>query len=1158
MIGAAKLSDSAFSQPYPGVYSTRGSINGVSARILLDDAAAINFISETFARKNGIQTKESTEIAEAANGNQMILSETLDPVCITMGSHIESIRCAVGALARYDLILGKQWHAHNRVRKIPETNLVRIESCEFHAQGQPPEETPKVTQISRHQLSKCIRRKEPVFAVILRSSEDLGCDDAVQLSTIDTKVSKEFPELREILDEFKDVFPDDLPPGLPPKRDPDFRIELEPGAVPQRRGIYRLSETELQEMRRQLAGLLEKGHIRPSKSPWGAPVLFAPKKDGGLRMCIDYRALNKLTVKNCYPLPRIDDIFDRLQGAQYFTKIDLRSGYHQIRLEPDSIPLTAFRTMHGLFEYLVLPFGLTNAPASFMNLMNTVLHEHINDFVIAYLDDILIFSKTAEDHVKHLRIVLKKLRENSLYGKASKCEFAQRSVEYLGHIVSEKGVSPEHSKVKSIMEWPTPRNRTDIQSFLGLVNFYRRFLKDAATTAKPLTVLTGKTLFKWGPEESEAFNQLKSLMSKAPILRMFDPNLPIFVSTDASQVGIGAVLEQESEGVRRPVAFYSRSLNIHEQRYVIRERELLSIVAAIRHWRAYLYGQKFTVLNDHASLKYLETQHKLNDRQVRWLQLLAQYHFAIVPVSGAANAVADALSRRSQDTPQTEESDQLLLQELIKKTVPHELNSLTTLVHDPETIKTLASEYQQDPEFRVPFQKPTTPYELRYGLLFFNKKLCVPNGSIRSKVLHDHHDSLTKGHLSSPKSLPQILDYYHWKSLQKDVAEHIKTCPKCQQNKAITQAPLGQLKPLTPPTQTWQSITMDFIMPLPETKRKNIGIFVVVDRLSKRIRVAPIPRSYDAPIVADIFFENIYRHHGLPEEIISDRDSVFMSHFWDAIFRKLAVKLKPSSAYHPQTDGQTERMNRKIEEMLRCYVDHHQSNWDLLLTHIEVAYNSAPHSTTTYSPFFLDHGREMVTIPFDVTLLRNSSVPAANNWLETLEKSKESAINAIFKANEYMARYANKKRRPCTLRPGDQVLLSTKNLIPEGFTGARKLMPKYCGPFRILESINDVTFRLDLPKPILQRNVHNAFHASLLRPYHFQPGDTRTPDPPPPEITDSGAPEYHVEKILQHRRRRGRSQYLVKWLGYPDTENSWVASHDLHAPDLLADFKSSL
>ena len=525
--------ESAFATPYPGVYSVVGLVNGSPAKILLDDAAEVNFISAQFAQVHEIAIKKARTSAEFADGSLMALRETRDPITLRLGSRkekIADIRCAVGTLANFDLILGKQFHAHHRVRKRPETNYVSIavggNRVPLTATGEAPDsdeglpaDRPKVELVSKKQIARSLRKKQPIYALILRHVDEQS-QKSVGLHSVTTKESTVPSKVKDALVEFDGVFPKDVPAGLPPQRPAlngeDFHIELAPDAKPAKKSIYILSEAELQEMRRQMAGLIEKGHIRPSKSPWGAPVLFTPKKDGGLRMCVDYRALNKQTIKNSYPLPRIDEIFDRLRGAKYFSKIDLRSGYHQIRLDEESIPMTAFRTRYGLFEYLVVPFGLTNAPATFMSMMNNVLHEFIDQFVMCYLDDILIFSRTLQEHIEHLRKVLEKLREHKLYAKLSKCEFAKNSVEYLGHIVTPDGTHLEGEKTRSIHDWPKPRNKKDVQSFLGLLNFYRRFFRDFARIAKPLTTLTGNTSFQWGETRAEGLRKTKATGYKSP------------------------------------------------------------------------------------------------------------------------------------------------------------------------------------------------------------------------------------------------------------------------------------------------------------------------------------------------------------------------------------------------------------------------------------------------------------------------------------------------------------------------------------------------------------------------------------------------------------------------------------------------------------------
>jgi hypothetical protein len=963
--------------------------------------------------------------------------------------------------------------------------------------------------------------------------------------------------VEKLLDEFSDVFPEDLPKGLPPRRSHDFKIELHPGITPIKKGLYRLSPSETEELRNQLNELTEKGFIQPSSSPWGAPILFVNKKDGGFRMCVDYRALNKATIKNSYPLPRIDDIFDRLVGAKFFSKIDLRSGYHQIRLEPDAIPKTAFRTRYGLFEFTVLPFGLTNAPSTFMALMNDVFRQHLDVFVIIYLDDILIYSRTKEEHLNHIRIVLETLRQHQLYAKMSKCDFCLDRVDYLGHILSTLGLSVEPEKISAIKDWPVPKSKTDVQSFLGMVNFYRRFIRNCAAISRPLTKLTGNSEFVWDEVSQNSFDRLKTTLCSAPVLRTYDPSLPIQVTTDASGNAIGAVLEQEEDGYRRPVAFFSRTMNPHEQNYHTQEQELLAIVEALRHWRSYLHGQTFNVFTDHASLQYLATQERLSPRQVRWLERLVEFDFKISHLPGKTNVVADALSRKQREIPSVNSSNKKLLEEAMRKTTPPEI--LSTQIHyvsnlhiRPNHIENLHIEYTQDPEFSEQYKEPQSPYHIHNGILYRNHKVCVPKGDLRVSLLHDHHDTPTTGHLGIKKTLGRLSASYHWTAMKSTVKEYVESCDTCQRTKNNTQAPLGLLQPLKPPIERWTSITMDFITPLPKTQNGNTGIFVVVDRLSKLIRVTATPTPLDAPTTARLFYENVYRNHGLPSEIISDRDPIFMSHFWKSLFSILRVRLCPSSAYHPETDGQTEVVNRKIEEMLRCYVNEHQSDWDTYLIDLEVAYNSSPHATTTFSPFYLTYGLEPRTVPLDAA---SSSVPAADDFLKRIQDGISTAQKAICQANAATAARVNRHRRSHDFHVGDLVLLSTKHFMPDTFTGSRKLMPKYCGPFPIIEKLNDVTMRLELPSTMLSRGIHNAFHARLLRPYTPDTAFARNNTPPPTIQFPDGHTEHEVERIVRSRRFRGRLQYLIKYIGYGDHENEWLSASELrNCPELLADF----
>ena len=420
-----------------------------------------------------------------------------------------------------------------------------------------------------------------------------------------------------------------------------------PGEAPPHKSPYKLSPAEMDELKRQIETLLEQGWIRPSSSPYGSPILFIPKKDGKWRMCIDYRALNRITVKNRYPLPKVDELMDRLHGARYFTKIDLYSGYHQIRVQESNIEKTAFVSRYGSFEYLVMPFGLCNAPATFQRIMNTILRDGLDKFVLVFLDDILVYSRMREEHIQHLCSILSRLRSEKFYGRLAKCDFFRTEVEYLGFDVGSYGIKPSLSKIRAIAEWPTPECVRDVRSFVGLANFYRKFIRWFSEIASPLTDLTKKDRkSEWGPKEEEAFERLKTSLVSAPILQLPDFDREFTVTTDASEVSVGGILQQNFGQGLQPVAYESRKLNPTECRYSAYEREMLGIVWAVGKWRHYLVGQHFVIQTDHDSLKNLPNQPSVNRRVWKWIQVLQGYDCDIMHIAGKVNP-ADYLSRRS-------------------------------------------------------------------------------------------------------------------------------------------------------------------------------------------------------------------------------------------------------------------------------------------------------------------------------------------------------------------------------------------------------------------------------------------------------------------------------------------------------------------------------
>ncbi|WVZ89549.1 hypothetical protein U9M48_035933 [Paspalum notatum var. saurae] len=432
---------------------------------------------------------------------------------------------------------------------------------------------------------------------------------------------------------------------MPPDVDIEFLIELLPGTAPIAMRQYRMAPIEHEEVKKNIDELLAKGYIRPSSSPWAFPVLLVEKKDTDVkRMCVDYRALNKVTIKNKYPLPRIDDLFDQLQGACVFSKIDLRSGYHQLKIHPSDIPKTAFTTKYGLYEYTVMSFGLTNAPAYFMQLMNSVFMDYLDKFVVVFIDDILIYSKTEAEHEEHLRLVLQRLREHQLYAKFSKCEFWIDEVRFLSHVVSKGGIAVDPSKVSTVTNWKVPEIPKEVRGFLGLAGYYRRFIENFSRIAKPMTSLLEKDAeFRWTNAQQAAFDELKKRLTTAPVLTLPDQQKKFIVYCDASRDGLGCVLMQEG----KVIAYASRQLRKHELNYPTHDLELVAVVHALKIWRHYLYGQRCEIYTDHKSLKYIFTQNELNMRQRRWLELIKDYDMEIHYHPGKANVVADALSRKS-------------------------------------------------------------------------------------------------------------------------------------------------------------------------------------------------------------------------------------------------------------------------------------------------------------------------------------------------------------------------------------------------------------------------------------------------------------------------------------------------------------------------------
>ncbi|RVX08770.1 Transposon Tf2-2 polyprotein [Vitis vinifera] len=827
--------------------------------------------------------------------------------------------------------------------------------------------------------------------------------------------------------EYPDVFPEDLP-GLPPEREVEFTIDLVPGTGPMSKAPYRMAPVELKELKVQLQELLDKGFIRPSVSPWGAPVLFVKKKDGSMRLCIDYRELNKVTVRNKYPLPRIDDLFDQLQGACVFSKIDLRSGYHQLRVRGEDVPKTAFRTRYGHYEFLVMPFGLTNAPAAFMDLMNRVFKPYLDQFVVVFIDDILVYSRSREEHEGHLSIVLQTLRDKQLYAKLKKCEFWLDRISFLGHVVSNDGISVDPGKVDAVANWRRPSTVTEIRSFLGLAGYYRRFIEGFSKIALPLTKLTQKGVkFEWSDDCECSFQELKNRLVSAPILTI--------------------------PSAWRVVAYASRQLKPYERNYPTHDLELAAVVFALK------IGDIFFLV-----------------KLVRYSQII-RYH------PGKANVVADALSRKSVGSLAAIRGCQRqLLEELRSLQVHFRVMGLGALVAN----------------FRV---QPD---------LVGRIKTLQKNDSRLVQVMEE----VKRGR--GTKMYKDLRQNYWWSGMKRDIAQFVAQCLVCQQVKAEHQRPAGSLQPLAIPEWKWEHITMDFVIGLPRTLGGNNAIWVIVDRLTKSAHFLPMKVNFSLDRLASLYVKEIVRMHGVPVSIVSDRDPRFTSRFWHSLQKALGTKLSFSTAFHPQTDGQSERVIQVLEDLLRACILDLQGNWDDHLPLVEFAYNNSFQASIGMAPF------------------------------EALLKAAQSRHKS----------YADQRRRDLEFEVGDHVFLKVspmKSVMRFGRKG--KLSPRFVGPFEILERVGTLAYKVALP-PSLSK-VHNVFHVSTLRKYIYDPSHVVELEPIQifEDLTYEEVPVQIVDVMDKVLRHAVVKLVKVQWSNHSIREATWELEEEMREkhPQLFQD-----
>ncbi|KAL0548958.1 hypothetical protein IC582_013436 [Cucumis melo] len=1102
----------------PGTMKVRGTLQGKEVVILIDCGATHNFVSEKLVTALQLPIKETAHYGVILGSGTTIQGKGIcESVEVQMEDWTVKEDFLPLELGGVDVILGMQWLYSLGVTVCDWKNLTLTfydNKKKICIKGDP---SLTKARVSLKNLVKTWEEHDHGYLIECRS---MGIEIAEPITLHKEEKGEIEEKLLPILDQFNDIF--EWPEKLPPRRSIEHQIHLKEGTNPVNVRPYRYAYHQKEEMERLVNEMLASRIIRPSASPYSSPVLLVKKKDGSLRFCVDYRALNNVTVPDKFPIPVVEELFDELGGASLFTKIDLKAGYHQIRMIDGDIEKTAFRTHEGHYEFLVMPFGLTNAPATFQSLMNSIFRPYLR-------------SRNLEDHLKHIETVFLVLRKHELFANRKKCSFGLAKVEYLGHLISSRGVEVDPEKIKAITDWPKPTSVRETRGFLGLTGYYRKFVHHYGTLAAPLTQLLKKGGFNWNTEAEQAFEKLKKAMIALPVLAlpMFDK--PFEIETDASGYGVGAVLIQN----KRPIAFYSHTLAIRDRGRPVYERELMVVVLAVQRWRPYLLGNRFIMRTDQKLLKFLLEQRVVQPRYQRWLAKLLGYTFDVEYKPGVENKAADALSRI---TPAVQMCT-------ITVPVPLDLQIIKEEVEkDIKLMKIIA-------EMNGNMAPQDSKFKIYNGMLKYKDRLVISQSSkLIPQILHSYHDSAVGGHSGFLRTYKRISGELYWQGMKAVVKKYCAECLICQQNKTLCLSPAGLLLPLNIPTLVWSDISMDFVEGLPKAAGFEV-IFVVVDRLSKYGHFLSLKHPYSAKTVAELFVKEVVRLHGFPASIVSDRDRVFLSNFWKEMFRLAGTKLNRSSAYHPQSDGQTEVVNRGVEVYLRCFCNDKPKEWIKWIAWAEYWYNTTFQRAIGMTPFQVVYGRK------PPPLLSYGTQVTPNVTLDEQLKERDEMILSLREnlrlAQEQMKKYADKRRRDIEYKVGDLVFLKVRPYRQLSLRRKKneKLSAKYFGPYKILERIGPVAYKLELPKGAL---IHPVFHVSQLKKMVGEHTDIQ---PTVQQLDENFVWKTHPVEALDYRRNKaGEWEVMIRWDGLSIHETTWESYVDIadKYPDFHLEDKVSL